>query len=113
MQLRTVCTWIAATIPTPEGETHPMLDSALSLSLGAGTEPAATDDGEQSATLPAAAGTVAPAAVLADDGQVPDAPPSVRAGQPSPGEGQPLPAGVAVASYEKALSVFGAGMRPR
>lgn len=90
-KMRTLASYIAATMQLEKGADNPMADQAPYLTLGAGTE--YTGDGAPPAT-PAAAGP-APAAAAAggdagrpmavvDPATLPDAPPSVKVGQRDP-----------------------------
>ena len=90
-KLRTVCTYIAATLQLAEGTENVMLAEAARLSLGPGTELAAgADDREPPLALPPMAGSAAgmpgvgPAYAHIPADALADAPPSIRVGQPSP-----------------------------
>ena len=44
VQLRTVCSWIAMTVPVDEGKENPLLAATSDITLGEGTGPAETPD---------------------------------------------------------------------
>ena len=104
VQLRTICAYIASTVPYGKDQENPMLNLANSLHLGDGTQDpnAPSVDEALGSTADTPGGPALPGATLtlAD---LPDAPPAVRVGAPDPNAGE---AGNPV-DFEQVGNLFG------
>lgn len=99
-KLRAVCTYIAATMQLAEGAHNPMLDAAVDLHLGTGTENPTTTTTTAAVPVPGGADPYARIPV----GKLADAPVGVKVGQPAP-----VPAGLRLVPLEQLGALFGAG----
>lgn len=99
-KLRTLCAYVASTLQLAEGADNVMLTEAAHLSLGTGTEnPDAAPSEPPPADQP-----VRPAARI-PLAQLPDAPPAIRAGDPTP-----MPEGVRMLPLDKIGALFGGAL---
>lgn len=111
LQLRTLCTFIAMTVPTPKGRQNPMIEQAQQIHLGDGTDtvygrgPAA--DAPPAAGGGPVGGPLRPGMRLRLS-ELPDGPDIVRAGVARAGQpGPAVPAADTLPSYEQLLTKFG------
>lgn len=103
-QLRTVCAYIASTVQLQEGADNVMLTHAAHLDLGPGTGNPNADPTPAPPAAPGGGPQAMPGARIAVD-DLPDAPPGIRPGQPTP-----LAGGVRAVPLADIGRLFGGGL---